>query len=252
MGGPSFPDHFSAVAGGYARYRPRYPDALFAHLAQLAPGRAVAWDCATGSGQAALGLVPHFDWVVATDASAAQLAAADPHPRVEYRVAPAEASGLEDASAALVTVAQAAHWFDLPAFYAEVDRVLVQGGVVALWTYGLHRFGDAALDRSLRRYYADVVGPYWPAERGLVDEGYASLPFPYAPLPLPALEMRAEWPLEEVLGYVRTWSATARYRQAVGDDPVIELGHELARSWGDPAMARPLRWPLTLRVGRVA
>jgi len=69
-----FADHFSATAAAYATFRPRYPDALFEWLAAIAPSRECAWDCATGSGQAASGLARHFEQVVATDPSAAQLA----------------------------------------------------------------------------------------------------------------------------------------------------------------------------------
>ena len=119
-----FPDHFSGVAGAYAEFRPRYPDALFDWLAEAAPSRELAWDCATGNGQAAVALARVFTRVVATDASAEQVQAATPHPRVEYRVGPAEESGLTSDSADAVTVAQALHWFDRPSFYAEASRVL--------------------------------------------------------------------------------------------------------------------------------
>lgn len=53
-------DQFSAVARAYARYRPSYPAELFAALARAAPGRRAAWDCATGTGQAATGLAAHL------------------------------------------------------------------------------------------------------------------------------------------------------------------------------------------------
>ena len=154
----SFVDHFSVVSTVYARFRPRYPEALF-WLAQVAPGRELALDCATGNGQAAVGLAGHFARVIATDASAAQIEAAAATPRVEYRVAPAEASGLPDASCDLVCAAQALHWLDRPAFFAEARRVLVPGGVVAFWGYLRLRTGDAELDAELDRFHDVVVGP---------------------------------------------------------------------------------------------
>ncbi|HEY6066574.1 MAG TPA: class I SAM-dependent methyltransferase, partial [Thermoanaerobaculia bacterium] len=175
----SFPDHFSGVAGAYAEHRPRYPDRLFEWVAGLAPRRELAWDCATGNGQAALGLADHFERVIATDASPAQIAAAVPHPRVEYRVAPAESSGLAAESADVVTVGQALHWFDRPAFYAEVRRVLRPGGVLAAWTYGHCLLGDPSADAAMRRFYSETVGPCWPPERALVDEGYRSIELPF-------------------------------------------------------------------------
>ena len=246
----SFADHFSRVAGAYAENRPRYPDGLFEWLAAIAPRRELAWDCATGNGQAALGLAPYFDRVVATDASAAQIAAAHPHPRVEYRVAPAEASGVAAGSVDLITVGQALHWFDRPAFYEEARRVLGPGGVVAAWTYGASSFDDPWLDAAHRAFYVDVIGPYWPAERALVETGYRDLEFPFEEIVPPDFDMTTEWPLATFLGYVGTWSAVSRFREARGEDPVPGLGRELAASWGDPAATRRIRWPLAMRVGR--
>jgi len=246
----SFPDYFSGVAGAYAEYRPRYPERLFAWLAGVVERRALAWDCATGNGQVALGLAAYFDRVIATDASAEQIAAAASHPQIEYRIARAESSGLESASVDLVTVGQSLHWFDRPAFYAEARRVLRAGGVLAVWTYGLSRFGDAAIDATMRRFYKETVGPYWPPERALVDAEYRTIDFPFEEIPPPVIEMEAEWPLSAFLGYVGTWSAVTRFRAARGDDPIRELAKELHAAWSDPESPRRIRWPLALRVGR--
>jgi SAM-dependent methyltransferase len=246
----SFADHFAPVAEAYAAHRPRYADALFEWLAAIVPRRTLAWDCGAGSGQATLPLAERFDRVVGTDASASQLAGAPAHPRIDWRVAPAERSGLPPASAELVTVAQALHWFDLPAFYAEVDRVLVPGGVLAVWTYNRHRTDAAAVDRLVDAFYADIVGPYWPPERRLVEEGYRTLAFPYVELPAPPLRMEARWTLAELLGYLGSWSAVARYRAARGADPLPPLARELESHWGDPSAARPIRWELAVRAGR--
>jgi ubiquinone/menaquinone biosynthesis C-methylase UbiE len=245
-----FPDHFSGVAGAYAEHRPRYPDRLFEWLAEVSPVHELAWDCATGSGQAAVALAARFDRVLGTDASAAQIAAAQMHPRVEYRVAPAEASGLPDASADLVTVAQALHWLDRPAFYAEARRVLRAGGLVAAWTYGASVFDDPRADAAHRRFYSDTVGPFWPAERALVESGYRTIEFPFEPIDAPEFEMQAEWSLSSFLGYVGTWSAVTRFRRERGYDPVAELGDELRRLWGNPETPRRIRWPLALKVGQ--
>jgi SAM-dependent methyltransferase len=247
----SFPDHFSGVAGSYAEHRPRYPRQLFAWLAGLAAHRQLAWDCATGSGQAAVGLSEDFDRVVGTDASEAQIAAAVAHPRVEYRVAPAESSGLASGSADLVTVGQALHWFDRPAFYAEARRVLRPDGVMAVWTYGLSSLGDPRADSVLRRFYSETVGPYWPPERALVDAGYRTIEFPFDEIRPPDIEMEARWPLAAFLGYVGTWSAVTRFRAERGFDPVAGLAEELQVHWEDPASTRRIRWPLAIRAGRV-
>jgi SAM-dependent methyltransferase len=169
---------------------------------------------------------------------------------VDYRTAPAEASGLEPASLDLVTVAQAAHWFDLPAFYAEVRRVLKPGGVLALWCYERLTL-NPELDAPIAAFYAGLLGPYWPPERQWVEAGYRTLEFPLAEIASPAFDMTADWNLEQLLGYFSTWSALKRYRQATGQDPLPALGRELAALWGGPERPKPIKWPLSARVGRI-
>lgn len=247
---PSFSDHFSSVAGNYADFRPTYPPALFSWLATLTPAHELAWDCAAGSGQASVDLAVHFDRVAATDASAKQIAAAQPHPKVEYRVAPAEESGLADASVDLLTVAQALHWFDLERFYAEARRVLNPAGVVAVWTYGVLLLADPRINECVQIFYRDTVGPYWPPERRHVENGYRELPFPFPEIAAPPLQMETSWDLAQLLGYFRSWSASGRYHAAHGSDPVAALAQELAPLWGDPEQRRTIAWPLSLRVGR--
>lgn len=243
-----FKDHFSSASDAYAAFRPTYPAALYAWLAGLCGMRATVWDCATGNGQAARGLAAHFGRVVATDASSEQIRHALPHPGVDYRVAPAEASGLAAASVDLVTVAQAAHWFDLPRFYAEARRVLKPGGVLALWGYGRLVLPDG-LDTAFLDFYAETLGPYWPAERALIEDGYRGLPFPFAPIEAPAFAIRVEWNLPRLMAYLSTWSAVKRYQAARGHDPLPALQARLAPAWGEPMTARALDWPLFLRVG---
>ena len=253
IGPAAFRDHFSVIARTYAAFRPTYPPELFAHLAALAQEHAVAWDCACGSGQATLGLVPWFERVVATDASAGQLAMAPPHPSVTYHVATAEASALRDGSVDIVTVAQALHWLDRPRFYAEVRRVARPGAVLAAWSYGTLAFDDRALDTLLGEFYQGTVGPYWPPERRLVDLGYRTVDFPFAPLPVPPIAMSVRWSLDELLGYLRSWSAVARYVAVHGRDPVADLDAPLAAAWGAGRDAkRTIDFPLAVRAGRVA
>lgn len=248
--GETFKDHFSGHAGAYSRHRPTYPPALFAWLAEVSPARDAAWDCGTGNGQAAVALAEHFSSVIATDPSAEQVSNAFAHPRVRYAVAPAEASGLDDASVDLVTVAQAVHWFDLPRFWAEVRRVLRPDGVVAVWSYDLMHVSPE-IDALDRRLYEDVVGPYWPPERKMVEDLYRGIPFPFAEMEVPALDMAMDWTLDQLTGYMGTWSAMQRYRRANGTDPVADVLPELRAAWGDPGATRRVRWPLGIRVGRV-
>jgi len=247
---PGFKDHFSDVAAAYAAHRPSYPAALADFLARLAPARRLAWDAGCGSGQLSLLLADRFQRVAATDASAQQIAQARTHPKIEYCCAPAEASGLPDGAADLATAAQAAHWFDLPAYYAEVRRVVRTGGVVALVSYGVVTV-DARLDAIIRPFYRDVLAPHWPSERRHVDEGYRSLPFPFEELAAPAFELRRDWRLEALVGYVGTWSAVWALERAGGPGPFAAFRRALADAWGPAEAVRAVRWPLALRVGRV-
>jgi SAM-dependent methyltransferase len=248
----TFPDHFSGSAATYAAHRPTYPPALFAWLADAAPARGHAWDCATGSGQAAVALAAHFARVTATDASAVQLAHATAHERVSYAVAPAEASGLPDASVDLVTVAQALHWFRRDAFWREARRVLVPRGVVAVWSYDDLTLDAPAADAAFQAYVRAVLGPDWPAERVLVGAGYRALELPFDELDVPAFPLERAWTLDALLGYVRSWSATARHVARTGRDPVPGLRDVLAAAWpgGDPRTPVTARWLLVVRAGR--
>ncbi|MBV8804730.1 MAG: class I SAM-dependent methyltransferase [Sinobacteraceae bacterium] len=246
----SFKDHFSRLAAQYSAYRPAYPAALFDYLARSCPERQTAWDCACGNGQATLALAERFDSVIATDASPQQIAAATARANITYRVAPAERSGIESKSLDLVSVAQALHWFDLESFYREVERVLKTSGLLAVWTYGvLHVEGDS-IDALLQEFYHDIVGPYWPPERRFVEEGYRGLAFPFTEISSPSFNMEEHWNREHLLGYLRTWSATGRYVEDKGVDPVSGLEGRLASIWNDAQNARKVTWPLALRVGR--
>jgi SAM-dependent methyltransferase len=244
----TFKDYFSGQATDYAHYRPHYPAALFTWLAQQCGTCDRVWDCATGNGQAAIALAEHFAQVIATDGSAAQLRQAPPHPRITYRVALAEDSGLEGHSLDLVTVAQAVHWFQLEHFYAEVKRVLKPDGLLAIWCYGRPQMAVPALEALLQTYYDETLDDFWTPERRLVETGYATLDFPFAELTAPAYTMRVAWTLSELMGYLFTWSATQRFIATHGVNPLVALAAQMAPHW--PSDRALMTWPITLRVGR--
>ena len=248
----TFSDHFSAVAGGYAKSRPRYPDALFDWLAATAPARDAAWDAGCGSGQASIALAERFARVVATDASAAQIASAAPHPRVTYRVAPAEDGPGEDRAFPLVTVAQALHWLDLTRFHAAVKRAGRPGALFAAFSYGPVRTDSREVNGVLSEFDHELhERSFWPPERRLVDEGYASIVFPLEPVDVPPFTMEATRDAQWLLDYVDTWSAMAPLKAAGQDTLLLEFRGALRRAWGDPARARSIRWPLAVRAGFV-
>ncbi len=243
-----FADHFSAVAADYASARPEYPDALFAWIASIAPGRAQAWEAGCGSGQASRGLAPWFDAVFATDPSAAQIEQARAPANVSFAVEPGERCGLPDASVDAVCVAQALHWFDRAAFFAESTRVLRPGGVLVAWGYQDVIVPDAVT--AANAAFQVEIRDCWPAERGLVDSAYAGFDWPLAAIAPPALTLQAQWDLPRLLGYLSSYSATQRYRARHGRDPVALHAPALAAAWGDPASTQPLHWPLFVHARR--
>lgn len=241
---------FDQGGQGYARYRPHYPEALAAFLAGLVFDRRLAVDVGCGNGQLTGLLAGHFQAVLGVDPSADQLAHAELHPGIRYQCAAAEQLPLEAGQASLVTAAQAAHWFHLPAFYAEVRRVCRPGGVLALISYGVPDL-EPELDGRFKSFCREEIGPWWPAERKLVDEGYASLDFPFAELAAPPLAICLEWDLAGLLGYLSTWSAVRQAREAGRENLLRDYGEALRQSWGPPSRQRRIRWPIHMRVGRV-
>jgi SAM-dependent methyltransferase len=261
----SFRDHFSGVAEGYARYRPHYPRALVELLAEGCPRHELAWEAGCGNGQLSVALGDRFARVIATDPARAQLEHAEPHPHVEYRCAPAEHGGLPDACADLAVAAQAAHWFDWPAYVAEVERVARPGALCAILAYGncwiarpgsagarsnAERGGsiDGAADPIVRSYYDDL-GPYWPPERRHIENGYRELAWPWPAVAAPDIDMVAHWTRAELVGYLATWSATQKHIAALGGARFDDVCAELARVWPD-GERRAVRWPLAIRLAR--
>jgi SAM-dependent methyltransferase len=239
---------FDQGGGAYARFRPEYPPELAAFLASAAPSRALAVDAGCGNGQLTGLLAASFARVVGIDPSADQIAHALPDPRIDYRCARAEHIPVTDGSASLITAAQAAHWFDLPVFYGEVRRIGSPGAILALVSYGVLKL-DSALDARFQAFYHDEIGPYWPSERTLVDTGYATLDFPFAELTPPSLHIRCTWTLPQFLGYLATWSAVRHAREAGRTELMTAFAHDIAAAWGDPELARPICWPINMRIG---
>lgn len=245
-----FKDYFSSVSSSYRDFRPHYPEQLFKHVADIAPSRSTAWDCATGSGQAARLLVRHFDRVIATDASASQVDNAETIERVAYRTEAAESTGIETASVDLVTVAQALHWFDLPSFEQEVLRVCKPNAVLAVWSYAILQ-SEPSVDVVIDRLYNDILGDFWTVERRIVEQGYRDVVFPFESLESPSFAMCARWSLDHMLGYLSTWSAAKKYHDRHGEDPVALITDELAHAWGDPESCLDVSWPLTVKLWRL-
>jgi SAM-dependent methyltransferase len=247
----SYQHCFSKQAADYARFRPTYPNSLYEYLVSVTTAQGLVWDCGTGNGQAAVALARFFREVVATDVSEAQIRQGMPSPRVRYEVAPAEKAPLADGSADLVTVAQAVHWFDLDRFYSEVKRVGAPGSVVALWGYGFFRT-EEPIHGIVDRFGRETLKPYWPDRIHYVQNGYRDLPFPFAPLEAPRLSFSLEWSLPMLRGYLSSWSATQKYKDAHGGrDPFDLIREPLEGAWGEPSVLKRFIWDIPLLVGRI-
>ncbi|MEM6367066.1 MAG: class I SAM-dependent methyltransferase [Myxococcota bacterium] len=245
------PNWFDRDNESYARYRPSYPDELLQALCAQAPRSDVAVDVGCGTGQLSLALASRFDEVYALDPSRSQLQHAPEHPRIDYREASAESMPLDDGTAALMTAAQAVHWFELDRFCAEARRVLSPDGVLALIAYGACRLEDR-IHPLFESFYLETLGPYWSPERALVDEGYQSLQLPFAELPSLDLEIRAAWAQDQIIGYVGTWSAVRRARASGSGDLLDRFAKTFAQALGDPERRVDIAWPVYVRLFRMS
>ena len=246
----TFKDLFSERPDAYARYRPTYPAAAFEWLAAQTPSTEVAVDVGTGNGQAAVALADRFERVIGLDPSEAQLENARAHPRVEYRRSPAEQLAADDASADALFVAQALHWFDHAAFFREVRRVLVPGGVLAVSCYELSEI-TPEIDAVVMELYQGYLDAYWEPERKMVETRYRTIDFPFPELSVPSFAMRAAWTIDDLIGYLGTWSPLKRFRSERGFDPLEAIVPKLRAAWGDAA-EREVVWPFTVRAFRSA
>jgi SAM-dependent methyltransferase len=239
-------DRFSKQSKQYASFRPTYPSALYQFLFEIVPGKNAVWDVGTGNGQVARDLCRNFNRVLATDISASQLENASPAKNIEYVVA-GETINAPAQSFDLITVAQAIHWFNRPTFYTEVKRVGKPGGILAIWGYGLLRV-NPSVDSKMDYYYKEVVGPYWDKERRLIDEHFASIDFPFEELKAPPFEFSFQWSLDELNGYMETWSAVQNYKQEKGVSPVNNFIRQLEPDWTG---SMTVTFPLFMRVGKI-
>lgn len=222
-------DRFSDHSSQYAAFRPRYPQALYDFLFEQVKGMDLAWDAGTGNGQAAEELAKRFKNVLATDISAKQLEQAAQAANIQYEVA-GETTNLPDQSVDLITVAQAIHWFNRPKFYEEVKRVAKPGSVVAVWVYGLLKVSDA-IDPMVRDFYTRVIGPYWDSERKIIDDELRTIEFPFKEIPNHGFQFNPVWTIDQLEGYLSTWSAVQHYIRKNGHSPVPELVEKIRAKW---------------------
>lgn len=245
-------DHFSSTSREYSFSRPTYPDVLYRFLNDITPNKDMAWDCATGNGQAAIGLCKYFKNVIASDASKGQLEHRFNRNNIMYEMFPAEKADIQDNSVDLITVAQAAHWFDLDRFYKEVTRISKSNGVLAIWSYGMHKI-DNDIDKISEKLNVggDILGRYWPRETDYVKEDYKTIPFPFIEISSPKFEMTVNWNLDDLVCYMQTWSAVKRFSTEKKFNPLNLIMDELESLWRERDKRKVVKWAINLRVGKI-
>ncbi len=243
-------DLFSNQAATYAQFRPTYPDDLFDFVLENVENKQVAWDCATGNGQAAKVLAQYFDKVFATDMSQQQLDNAVKMDNIHYAVAQAEKTDFTEGSFDLITVAQAVHWFDFDKFYAEARRVAKPNATIAVWGYGIMQFDNEEIDNAIQNFYQHITGPYWDAERRHLDEGYRTVPFPFEPIETPYFEMTLNWHLYELEGYLNSWSSVQHFIKANGYNPIPTLMLDIEPVWGE-FNREQVHFPVFMKIAKI-
>ena len=248
----TYKEHFNNQSHDYLNFRPDYPAPLYDYLTSLLNNHDLVWDVGTGNGQAAKSLSDHFKKVIASDCSQSQLDVAYQSDNIEYYCWPADQTALHDHSTDLITVAQALHWFDLDRFYQEVRRVCKPTGLLAVWCYSLATL-DLNVNHLIKHLYTDILGDYWPDLRRFLDQEYKTIPFPFKKKLTPRFIIERQFNLEQLLGYLNTWSAVKEYayrNQKV--NPISFIEKELSESWGDPTNVHRISWPIHLLVGSMS
>ena len=245
-----FIDNFSTQSKQYSFSRPTYPDSLFEFLSTVTSKKNLAWDCATGNGQAAIGLSKYFKKVIASDASNNQIQHGFRLKNIDYKVFPAENPELHNDSVDIVTVAQALHWFDLDKFYFNVKRVGKKDGIIAVWNYDMHKI-NPQIDNVSRKLDVDgeILGKYWAKETKYVKEKYKTIPFPFKEISVPEFKTTLYWNLPQLWNYMQTWSSVKKYYSENKRDPLDLVKSKMEGLWGNQLDKREITFNINIRVG---
>ncbi len=243
-------DLFSRQSELYAKYRPTYPIELYEYILSFVREKNIAWDCATGNGQAAIVLADYFKKVIATDISPSQIEKAIKKENIAYSVCPAESTPFEDNTFDLVTVAQAYHWIKWKEFKKEVTRICKPNAVIAVWTYYNRTIDDEKIEEAVSDFYENVTKPFWDYERKHVDEKYSTVEFEYELLPAKEFETVLHWKREDMLGYISSWSAVQKYITVNGYSPISIIEEKLKQLWPEAELKKVV-FPIYLKLGRI-
>lgn len=156
-------------------------------------------------------------------------------------VASAEAIPETSGSAQLITASQCAHWFDLNEFYAESERVLSPGGVLALYGYLIPvpvSKDQAKMDKLIHdELYMGCLEKYWTEQRKVIDNLYRDLRLPFDDqVRDESFEDIRVQSVADYMNYVCTWSA---YQAHLKENPeeardlIAKLTSALMDTYGD-------------------
>ncbi|MDC0535357.1 class I SAM-dependent methyltransferase [Francisellaceae bacterium] len=238
---------FSRQKEDYKKARPAYPNEFFAALSKLCENKNLAWDSATGNGQAAVSLSEHFNQVIATDISQTQINHATYRSNVDYRVEAVEQNSLLPNSVDMINAAQAIHWLNLDDFYNTIYRVAKRGALVAI--YGFREVSvSSKIDQLIDIYIQEIVGSDWREGKDYYDSEYQSLSFPFKEIKLPPFSIKLNWTLDQVLGLLDSYSGPQNYLDRVGQLPSSEIRADMLKLWGDQ-QKREVVIPIVHRIG---
>ena len=238
----------------YASFRPSYPQRLYDIILGYHEGpRHLLLDLGTGHGLICRSFANVFDEVVGTDPSEGMIKQArsttkkDEYPNLDFVQASAESlPSVEDGSVDMVVAGQAAHWFDCPKMFEEMERSVRPGGTLAFWGYTDHVFRDypkasELLHRTAYGASPELLGPYWQQPgRSIVQNYLRDIKPPPGKWEVerreydPTLErpkakegefiMEKRMTVAMNMEYVRTWSSYHGWQQAHPDRKAKSAG----------------------------
>lgn len=220
----------------YSKYRPSYPQTLIEriifYLKQKHNGPYnLAVDVGCGTGQATKLFSPYFTHINAYDVSENQIKQArlvQTEANISFNVSSSESLPLADESVDLITVATAAHWFDLEKFYTECKRVLKINGVLAIFTNLIPRIinKNESLEQTLTQLinnYNHILQPYASDRMKYVMNRYKDIN--------PTLEdverddslyIDYMWTIDELIQYLRTYSCFQNYCEINSNNGLLD------------------------------
>ncbi|KAF2618584.1 hypothetical protein F2Q68_00041497 [Brassica cretica] len=250
-------------AAAYLDARPRYPIDWYEKIAERTQDHKFAWDVGTGNGQAAIGLVEHYDNVVATDINEAQLKRAIKHPRISYHHTPKNMSEDEmvaliggENSMDLIVAAQAVHFFDLTIFYNVAKRVLrKEGGLIAIWVYN-----DIIISPEIdpiMKSLVDSTLPFRTPVMNLAFDSYKTLPFPFESIGMGSegepvrFDIPHKLSLKGFIGFLKSWQPAMKAKEQGVELVDEDLIAKFEEAWGDENQVKDVYYKAHMIVGKI-